>query len=460
MIDDKEIFPKKNKAFMHCKLDREKHANVLSEIVSNYRNGFVLAINNKWGTGKTTFIEMWNQDLKEQEYETILFNAWENDFDNNPLVALMGELQALTNKTNEDKFREVLKSGSVLAKNIFPTLISALTKKHLGESWGELAESLSKGAAEIFEEEVIEYANKKNSLTEFKKKLEIFLENPKKEKPLVFIIDELDRCRPDYAVSILEQIKHFFSIPNIVFVLSIDKVQLGHAIRGVYGSELIDSDNYLKRFIDIEYSLPDPDYDKYTDYLCDKYDLNSFFNHSDRLAHRHLIGDNSNFLYYIKFIFNLKKPTLREQEKLFQHLSLVLKSFKIEDFIKPQILSFIINLKFFDPDFYLQLKQRDLNHQQLLDKCQPFLKSNLNNDSYNLLCIIIESIMLYSYNEYLKDEDRLDYDLIKTTKSYFDSTENQDLFQDYLVQQFKQDMGDFKGLNEIINKIDLYESFI
>lgn len=272
-----------------------------------------------------------------------------------------------------------------------------------------------------------------------------------------FFIDELDRCRPNYAVTVLEQIKHFFSVPNIVFVLSIDKVQLGHAIRGVYGSEFIDADDYLRRFIDIEYSLPDPEYDKYTNYLCDKYDLNSFFNHSDRLDNIHLVGDNSNFLNYTNFIFKLKKPTLREQERLFQHLSLVLKSFKPDDFIKPQILSFIINIKFFDSEFYLHLKQRDLNHQQLLDKCQPFLQSNFKNDSHNLYCIIIESIMLYSYNEYLNDDERLEYDYIKKTKSHFDLSENQDLFQDYLAQQFKQDMGNFGSLNEIIKKIDLYD---
>lgn len=78
---------------------------------------------------------------------------------------------------------------------------------------------------------------------------------------MIFIIDELDRCNPYYAVKVLERIKHLFNIPNIVFVLSIDKEQLSNSIRGYYGSDLIKADEYLKRFIDIEYTLPDPDVD-------------------------------------------------------------------------------------------------------------------------------------------------------------------------------------------------------
>lgn len=73
--------------FINCKLGREKYANVLTSIVANYGDGFVLALNNKWGAGKTTFVKMWEQMLINKEYQTIYFNAWENDFEDNPLTA-------------------------------------------------------------------------------------------------------------------------------------------------------------------------------------------------------------------------------------------------------------------------------------------------------------------------------------------------------------------------------------
>ena len=66
------------------------------------------------------------------------------------------------------------------------------------------------------------------------------------------MIDELDRCNPHYSVLVLERIKHIFSVPGIVFILSVDKKQFGNAIRGYYGSDLIDANEYLRRFIDLD----------------------------------------------------------------------------------------------------------------------------------------------------------------------------------------------------------------
>jgi len=95
--------------FLNCKLEREKYADVLTKIVGTYADGFVLAINNEWGTGKSTFVKMWRQQLINQEYQTLYFNAWENDFESNPLVALMGELSSLTNKKTEALFKSLIK---------------------------------------------------------------------------------------------------------------------------------------------------------------------------------------------------------------------------------------------------------------------------------------------------------------------------------------------------------------
>lgn len=126
-----EIHPNKENPFEHCKLGREKYAKVLTDIINLYSSGFVLALNNKWGTGKTTFVKMWQKHLESHEFETIYFNAWENDFDNNPLVAIMSELKTLTNE--DDKiFKSVLQKGAVLAKNVAPELIKSLLKKTCG----------------------------------------------------------------------------------------------------------------------------------------------------------------------------------------------------------------------------------------------------------------------------------------------------------------------------------------
>ncbi len=74
--------------FKHCKLDRLRYADALSSVVATYTDGFVMALNSPWGTGKTTFLMMWKALLEQRGFRTIYFNAWENDFDTTPQVAL------------------------------------------------------------------------------------------------------------------------------------------------------------------------------------------------------------------------------------------------------------------------------------------------------------------------------------------------------------------------------------
>jgi predicted KAP-like P-loop ATPase len=73
--------------------------------------------------------------------------------------------------------------------------------------------------------------------------------------PLVFFIDEMDRCRPDFAIALLERIKHLFNVNRVVFVLAVDRAQLNESVKALYGLNA-NPDGYLRRFIDLAYSLP------------------------------------------------------------------------------------------------------------------------------------------------------------------------------------------------------------
>lgn len=76
--------------------------------------------------------------------------------------------------------------------------------------------------------------------------------------PAFIFIDELDRCRPNYAVEMLETIKHIFDIKGIVFVVATDTEQLQHAVKAIYG-EGFDARLYLGRFFNSRFSLKAPD---------------------------------------------------------------------------------------------------------------------------------------------------------------------------------------------------------
>ena len=89
--------------------------------------------------------------------------------------------------------------------------------------------------------------------------------------PLVFIIDELDRCRPTFAIELLERVKHIFDVPNMVFVFGLNRNELCKALSSVYGD--IESDVYLRRFFDFEFNLSEVDSQKFAEHLINKYQL-------------------------------------------------------------------------------------------------------------------------------------------------------------------------------------------
>lgn len=448
--------------FINCKLGREKYADVLTDIVRTNTDGFVLAIDNKWGAGKTTFVNMWKQKLENEDFQTLYFNAWENDFENNPFVAITAELKSLLGEEKSATFKKVLDKGSKLSKAVLPSLLKAVLKKYLGEDGAKIVGDFSKGTFDAFEEDVSSYVERKQNIKDFHNELQKYISENSNGKPIVFIIDELDRCRPNYAVSVLENIKHLFSVKGIVFVLSIDKEQLGYAVRGVYGSDEIDSEEYLRRFIDVEYSLPAPGINNYILYLIDVCKLNDFFNLSDRKSSE-LSLDKDNFIAYSKFLFELKNPTLRQQEKIFRHVGIVLRSFSARQFIIPELLIYLIYLRLFYREIYSQIHRRELSHQQLLDKIAETLKGVLNENQSNSIRINIEALMLIYYNQYLEHSERLtllnhlnEEDKLEL-KSHFDSQENQSLLNHFIRKELNHFHRRRTSIEYLLTKIDLLE---
>ncbi len=107
----------------------------------------------------------------------------------------------------------------------------------------------------------------KLSVDEFKKELSNI--QHKLGKKVIIFVDELDRCHPIYAIKTLEIIKHFFGIPNVIFVLAIDKKQIENSVRTVFGINIDETDGYLRKFIDVEFVLPVPNLKKLIDFHMD-----------------------------------------------------------------------------------------------------------------------------------------------------------------------------------------------
>ena len=91
---DNDIIPEAGHPFSEDKLNREPIAQMLTRLIDNLsHSGAVIALDGEWGVGKTTFVRMWKQSLVDSEYRTLYFNAWESDYIDDPLIALLGELK-------------------------------------------------------------------------------------------------------------------------------------------------------------------------------------------------------------------------------------------------------------------------------------------------------------------------------------------------------------------------------
>lgn len=371
--------------FKNCKLDREKYAEVLKTIITTYNKGFVLAINGKWGTGKTTFVEMWKAYLKLDHFHTLYFNAWENDFISDPLVGLLGEIKKMNPQEKaEAALTSVINTAGKIVLKAAPAMFKGVVKKYAGEETVDiLCDGIEEGAS-MLKKEIENYESQKYSLKQFREKLEKYVNEVCDKKTLIFIIDELDRCNPHYAVKTLERIKHLFNIPNIVFVLSIDKEQLSNSIRGYYGSDLINADEYLKRFIDIEYTLPEPDIESFCEYLFDYYDFTTFFQRIKQVYFKE--GELDNLGVTAVSIFKYKGTTLRQIEKIFANIRLSLNMFNNRRTIFTDLLCLLTYLRVCESDFYEKITHRKYSIQELINQIEfVFPKQIFDlNTNYNI----------------------------------------------------------------------------
>ena len=350
--------------FRNCKLGRQKYANILTKIVGTYTKGCVLAINGEWGTGKTTFVKMWQRKLEIDGFRTLYFNAWECDFVSDPLIGLIGELQELDKTARkEENFKSLVDNVSKIILPIVTVCAKGWVERRFGESVANVLEAGMDSLSEVCVNEIHEFKEQCKSIGRFRETLTELVGRYNSGKPLIFIVDELDRCNPAYAVKMLERIKHLFNIPNIVFVLSMDKRQLCSSVRGYYGSDSINAEEYLRRFIDVEYLLPDPNVKAFCNYLWEAYD----FEHCLKTISSRFPNDNDKFIEISVILFDNLHLSLRQMERLYAYMRLVLSTFGDNYHLHPRLLLILLYLRMQDMDFYQSLKRKGLAIQDVVN---------------------------------------------------------------------------------------------
>lgn len=375
-------------------LQRKKYADFLTQYLVAKKDPFVININAPWGSGKTFFIEHWYEDLRK-EHPCVLFNAWENDFSNDPLLSVISHIKESLQSylSVSDKEDEAIKSGLFsigrLVKSVIPILAKAAASKAIGESgYKEISdfitekdeESVTAIVGKVTEELVENNKAAKDAIKNFQISLGDLIEKLTcnqgyLKKPLFIFIDELDRCRPLYAIELLERIKHLFGVPGIVFVIATDTEQLKHSINAIYGSGF-DSNTYLRRFFDQSYTLALPDYVEYAKLLFQGFDsdlVNKFvqigvsssgdekrgwFNmggdrNEYRESNEHTLTTEKNDLAELILLFSLFsaffKLDLRTQKQCYEKILAIISSVSSGEKLHFVYLIFLIMLETKDP---------------------------------------------------------------------------------------------------------------
>ena len=263
-VRPRELLVPAAEPFEHDKLGRRESILMLTNVLQSISGSSVIAIDAGWGMGKTSFLRMWAQHLQNAAFPVASFNAWRTDFSDQPFLALSSELMDGLAQHPGMKGRAPLhrlKRAAASVARLAPLPTTRVVAAAIPGVGAQLAQELSPAVLSPFDVQLMRYTETKHAYEEFRRRLgeaAAELSAGADGRPLVVMIDELDRCRPSYAVALLETAKHLFDADHIVFVLALNRVQLAHSIKAVYGDR-IDASNYIGRFFDLDYRLPDPD---------------------------------------------------------------------------------------------------------------------------------------------------------------------------------------------------------
>jgi len=298
-------------SFTEDKLERAKYAKFLTkylkstsydDFTSTHLN-YVLNLNSEWGAGKSYFLRRWANDLKAQ-HPVAYIDAWKQDYSEDPLMTV---ISSMISQLSEQAPKSVTafkppKKLIGLLKSAAPAVARGLTKRYLGidpvkimesdeeeelgeEIKGEDGKPIDMGvaASNVVGHLISEHDAKSKAIESLKVTVEQWVKsvvNNGKQNPAFIFIDELDRCRPSYAVEMLETIKHIFDIKGVIFVVATDTEQLQHAVKAIYG-EGFDARTYLARFFDSRFSLKSPNFENLLEVHCQKEKLSK--EHFDEL---------------------------------------------------------------------------------------------------------------------------------------------------------------------------------
>lgn len=401
----------------------------LCRIVRAIEGPAVLLLDGEWGTGKTTFVKMWLGDLSKAHISSIYFDAFANDYHDDAFIALAGEIiaQVEDNKPSPRRALEVfrgqaLQTAKALARagvkvGIRVASAGLLTGEEVagititGDETKALGEEGAKAIDELLKERLDSHKSDKKIFSDFQKALETLAEtlsisdssentaeHAETHPPLIFVIDELDRCRPVFALQLIEKIKHFFSVPNIVFMLVTNLRQLENSVRYAYGD--INARTYLEKFYHFRLLFPVGRNDR-PDAGALRY-----------LSHllQQLPPASNNYNVIIDRYHRVNYLSFRTLERIYAYLHLTTMSMRPNSVFVPEIIAVLSILKVVHPEVYDIARAGQLSFAEL-NKAMRFSEWRELHDPVNedRISQYAENVWRYALGETLSESTKAQF---------------------------------------------------
>lgn len=231
-------------------LERQEFVDNLIKIVrqlADSKQGCTFAIDGKWGSGKSYVLDMFEKQISlfqdpnaaGDRYIVFRYDCWQYDYYDEPAIAIIAAIRNICESYNRllPKASPTLKATFKAAKDLGKELMCNVIETKTGWSPESIIERYETQKSGI--EEDSEKNHKYDTFFEFKTiltKTRNQLSKMAKDKPIIVVVDELDRCVPEYAVKVLERLHHLFeSQQNIIVILAYDGTKLNHVIQNIYG---------------------------------------------------------------------------------------------------------------------------------------------------------------------------------------------------------------------------------
>ncbi|MDP2496310.1 P-loop NTPase fold protein [Shimia thalassica] len=364
---------------------RKEISKQLSDLVERIESPLVIALDDSWGQGKSYFLKRWVAAHTKDNggtATTVYFDAFENDYLADPLVSLVATVTARMPKGQKSKVAKIKRTATKLLKPAFGIALSLATfgaKEELGEMGDAIVDAASSETKDFATDLWKAEEDRSAAMEAFRGLLSEMIKTT--NKALVIVVDELDRCRPDYALSVLEIIKHLFAVDRVHFVLGVNSKALENSVKARYGAE-IDARNYLKKFINLKFSLPKVIGQHDPSQVIVEYAVQQ----ADAMELPERITKRATSL--LKYISETREVSLRDVGKILSNIALLPEKIHTTNYVDAYIdvAAALVVISVIDPDMHRGILDRTVKFKELRDflNAPERLSKQRIGEDYNL----------------------------------------------------------------------------